>query len=332
MKKYIFLIPMIAFFLTSCSKEVDKISSTPKLTLTLSPPPFSVPAGTKFSADVSFNQFPNSTFDIFMPSSGKPTALAIFIHGGGFVGGDKSSIYSQGQDDIKSYLDHSIAFATINYRFKNENPDSSILISLADIKRCIQFIRYHASSFNIDKEKIACYGGSAGGGASIYLAFHPDMADPGNIDPIMKESTRIIAAGHLTSQCTYDPIRMEAMYAESGIDLFAIPGIEQSVLADFRADSISQFYIDPRLVALRHELEMLGWMTPDDPEFFVSNENPAASPSDRRTALHHPLQGKALDNKATEIGLAHVTHIPSLNLLAPNHETISQFMIRKLSE
>lgn len=332
MKKFLFLIPLFTIFLTSCSKEEDIIPTTPKLTLTYSQPHVSVPEDTKFAANVSFNNFPNSTFDIFMPSTDKPTALAIFIHGGGFVGGDKASIYSQSPDDIKSYLDHSIAFATINYRFKSENPDSSILISLADIKRCIQYIRYYATSFNIDKNRIACYGGSAGGGASIYLAFHPDMADSDNADPVMKESTKLTAAGHLTSQGTYDPIRMADMFAASEIDLFAIPGVEQSLLADYKVDSIGQFYTDPRLVAMRHELDMLGWMTPDDPEFYVSNGNSANPPTDRSTALHHPLQGKALDDMATQIGLKHVTNIPSLNIFAPNNETISQFMIRKLSQ
>ncbi len=184
----------------------------------------------------------------------------------------------------------------------------------------------------IDKTKVACYGGSAGGGASIYLAFHPDMADLTNADPILRQSTRIKSAGHLTSQCTYDPITMLSFFDSVGIDILSIPGIETSLMADYGISSFNQFYTDSSIVSLRNELNMLGWMTPDDPEFFTSNNNPNITPTERSEAIHHPLHAKILDSKANTIGLTHVANIPSFGIYAPNNETISEFMIRKLSE
>lgn len=315
----------------SCTKDSEP-SNNDTLHLKFSSPPVSVPSGTRYAANISYNNNPNSTFDIFLPASSQPTALVVFIHGGGFVGGDKASIYSQSPDDFQSYLQNSIAFASINYQFRTDKPDSGIIISLNDIKRCIQFIRYNANSLNIDKARIGCYGGSAGGGASIYLAFHPEMADPLSPDPIQRESTRLIAAGHLTSQCSYDPTVMVNVFKGAGIDVLAIPGLAQSLAEDYGLNSYDQFFTDANAIALRKELDLIGWMSPDDPEFYVSNGNPNIPPTERKMVIHHPLNAKALDDKATDIGLTHVTNIPSMNIFPLNNETISKFMIRKLTQ
>ncbi len=323
---YGFCILMVFF---SCEKE-SILNDTPDLELVYSTPPVPVPDGTRFSANVAYDDHTNAVFDILMPESSQPVPLVVFIHGGGFVGGDKATIYKQNPDNIKTYLDNSIAFATINYQFRTSDPDSGIIVSLKDIKRCIQFIRYHASSFNIDKTRIACYGGSAGGGASIYLAFHPDMADTTNEDPVLRESTRLTAAGHLTSQCSYDPVVVVGIFEAAGIDLSAIPDLKKSLAADYGLASFDQFYTDAEVIALRKELNMLGWMTVDDPEFFVSNGNPNVTPTKRSEVVHHPLHAKILIDKAASIGLPHVSNIPSMNIFAANNETISDFMIRKL--
>ncbi|HQW83438.1 MAG TPA: alpha/beta hydrolase fold domain-containing protein [Ferruginibacter sp.] len=328
--RFILSVALFVLMVTGCKKEENQ-TAAPTINLTFSTAPITVPTGVQFAADVSYNNSPNSKFDIFLPQSTAPTSLVIFIHGGGFVGGDKSEIYTNNPDNIQAYLQNNMAFATINYQFRTSNPDSGILLSLNDIKRCIQFIRYYASSFNIDKNKVACYGGSAGGGASIYLAFHPEMADNNNADPVLRESTRLTAAGHLTSQCSYDPVQMQNIFAAAGIDFFSIPGVATSLLSDFGLDSLNQLYTDPAIIAERHELDMLGWMSSDDPEFYVSNGNPNTTPTMRSEAIHHPLQAKALNDKATSIGLAHVTNIPSMGIYAVNNETISEFMIRKLT-
>ncbi len=94
-------------------------------------------------------------FDIWLAKSGKPTPLVIYIHGGGFVGGDKSKYYLS--QDWPRFLENGISIATINYRFMNEAP-YGILSSMNDAKRCLQYIRFHAKKYNIDKTRIACTG------------------------------------------------------------------------------------------------------------------------------------------------------------------------------
>jgi carboxylesterase type B len=61
-----------------------------------------------------------NTFDIWLAKSKQPTPLVIYIHGGGFTGGDKSKYFQS--EDVVRFLESGISVATINYRFMNEAP------------------------------------------------------------------------------------------------------------------------------------------------------------------------------------------------------------------
>ncbi|MGQ9580623.1 MAG: alpha/beta hydrolase, partial [Armatimonadota bacterium] len=87
--------------------------------------------------------------------------------------------------------------------------DAPIQDILRDAARAIQFVRANATKFNIDPKRIACFGSSAGAGTSLWLAAHPDMADPKSDDPVLRESSRISACACLNGQATYDLIEWQ---------------------------------------------------------------------------------------------------------------------------
>ena len=153
-------------------------------------------------ADVSYGSHPNNKLDLWLAKSDKPTPLVVFIHGGGFVGGDKSSANGEA---LKQCLDAGVSFASINYRFRTE---ASINVVLRDTARAIQFLRYKKEEFNLDPTRVATYGGSAGAGTSLWLAFRDDLADPKSDDPVLRESTRLTAAASSAGQATYDITQM----------------------------------------------------------------------------------------------------------------------------
>lgn len=75
--------------------------------------------------------------------------------------------------------------------------------------RGLQFVRSKATEWNIDKDRIAASGGSAGACSSLWLAFHPDLADPKSEDPVARESTRLLCAAVSRAQTTLDPQQMK---------------------------------------------------------------------------------------------------------------------------
>jgi acetyl esterase/lipase len=60
---------------------------------------------------------------------------------------------------------------------------------MSDVKRALQYIRYRADEFNIDKSKIILAGNSAGADISLWITFKNDLADAQNSDPVLRESS-----------------------------------------------------------------------------------------------------------------------------------------------
>src|SRR6185503_19680701 len=139
--------------------------------------------------------------------SDKPTPLIIHIHGGGFVRGDKRQINPA---LLKAARNAGISFASIHYRFV-DGKDTIFPAPQHDGARAVQFLKSKAREWNIDPKRVACMGGSAGAGISMWIGFHDDLADPKSDDPIKRESTRIQAIGTNGGQSTYDPIKIKEL-------------------------------------------------------------------------------------------------------------------------
>ena len=96
-----------------------------------------------------------------------------------------------------------ISVASISYRYTTT---AMLPAPHQDGARAIQFLRSKAKEWNLDASRVAAYGGSAGAGITLWLAFHDDMAeDPKSDDPIVRESTRLCCAATFGGQTTYDP-------------------------------------------------------------------------------------------------------------------------------
>src|SRR5581483_8975043 len=112
-----------------------------------------------------------------------------------------------------AYLREGISVVSVEYRFIPEATKDGevppVLGPLGDAARALQFVRSKAKEWNIDKTRIGATGGSAGACSSLWLAFHPDMADPKSSDPIAQESTRLTCAAVVGAQTTLDPQQMK---------------------------------------------------------------------------------------------------------------------------
>lgn len=264
-----------------------------------------------------------NTFDIWLADSEEPTPLVIFIHGGGFIGGDKSRYYDS--EDWPRFLEAGVSVATINYRYLNE-PPYGILGSMSDSKRCLQYIRHHAEKYNVDKNRIACSGGSAGAGTCLWLAFSGDMADPRNADPVLRESTRIVCAGAFATQATYDILQWSGILGlpemKSPQDLLVI-----ARAFGFKSPEGMDLY---KQTAIRQELDFLGKMDQNAPPFFVLNKADGGIPTSEDELNHHPLHAKALKNKADKLGLEAVIYAPAIGIEDESGIGMVDFFLEKL--
>ncbi|MFO0928765.1 MAG: alpha/beta hydrolase [Gemmataceae bacterium] len=164
------------------------------------------PRPTPTVANLAYGKHERQVLDFWQARSDRPTPLVLYIHGGGWVNGDKSGLSGPA---IRQFLDAGISVAAINYRFikqaVEEKVEPPVKAPLHDAARALQTIRSKAKEWNLDKARIGATGGSAGGCSSLWLAFHDDLADPKSEDPIARESTRLFCAAVNGAQTSLDP-------------------------------------------------------------------------------------------------------------------------------
>jgi acetyl esterase/lipase len=197
--------------------------------------------------------------------SDKPTPLIFFIHGGGWGAGNRTSgLYSV----LPNALKNGISVVSIEYRFISEATadklEPPVKGPMMDAARALQFVRSKAREWNIDKTRVGASGGSAGACTSLWLAFHDDLADAKNSDPIARESTRLLCAAVTGPQTSLDPNQMREWTPNSsyGAHAFGITGDAATKQSNFDA-----------FVAAREKI--LPWIAEYSPFALVSSDDPA---------------------------------------------------------
>jgi acetyl esterase/lipase len=235
--------------------------------------------------DEKYGPHERNVIDLWKAKSDKPTPLVVFIHGGGFRGGDKSGV---SPILLSRCLESGISVAAINYRLSQHAPFPAPML---DSARAIQFIRARASEWNIDSKRLACTGGSAGAGISLWLGFHDDLADPKNDDPVARQSTRLTCMGVLGAQSSYDPRVIKQWIGGRAHEHPALQPFYG--LKDDELDS-------PRAHKLYEEASAISYVTADDPPAFMFyNEAKGPLPDDANPGegIHHPNFGVELKKK-----------------------------------
>lgn len=102
------------------------------------------------------NVDPAQMMDIYFPASGGPWRTLVYVHGGSWMHGDKSEAAMFAH--LMTSLDYLVV--SINYRLY---PPARWPSMIEDVKCAIRSLRAHASEYNLDPNRIAAIGPSAGG-------------------------------------------------------------------------------------------------------------------------------------------------------------------------
>lgn len=256
--------------------------------------------------DVHYGPAERNVLDFWRAKSDQPTPVVIYIHGGGFISGDKSK--ARDERMIQQCLDAGVSFAAINYRYLDATaPMQNVL---RDCARALQFIRSKSAEWNVDKARIASYGGSAGAGASLWLSFHDDLADPKNADPILRESSRLVCAGAMSPQFSYDFLKWTDVFGTAAVDRFKGRYGDPQLYGFANADDLKS----PAGAKVRADCDMVGLISKDDVPVFISSSLPNLDLENTNQFLHHPKHAQLLYDRCREIGLPVVASIPALDI------------------
>lgn len=241
-------------------------------------------------ANSKYGPLERNVFDIWVPKTKRPAPLVVYIHGGGFVNGDKGNLSAT---LLKRLLDNGIGVMAINYSLM---PQHLYPQAYKDAARAIQFARSNAKGWNIDKDKVAAMGSSAGGLTSLWIGFRDDMADPKSDDPVLRESTRLRSMAVWSAQTTLvaDVVgpRVGMVTLKHSFYTGRFFGMKA---AEMQTEKGKQ---------LTSEASPLSHLTKDDPPvwaFYSVADKPQTDETTISDAIHHPYFGKVLKEEMDKL-------------------------------
>lgn len=125
------------------------------------------------------------TFDVLRPA--EPSgAVVLALQSGGWY-----SYYTSPENRIersRPLLDEGITVLIVRH---GSAPVYAVPDAVADVRRCVRYVRMHADELGIDPQRLGVQGGSAGGHLTLMLATTGDDGDPQAEDPVLRHSSRI---------------------------------------------------------------------------------------------------------------------------------------------
>lgn len=269
-------------------------------------------------ANARYGPHERHTLDVWQAKSAQPAALVVFIHGGGWHGGDKSAVPAALIEGLRA---RGIAVASINYRYTSM---AKLPGPLHDAARAVQFLRAKAGEWKIDRARIGAHGVSAGGCSALWLAYHDELADRASNDPVARESSRVQAAVGISAQTSLEP---EVVVEWMGPKVMSHPMILRAVGAKTVADVAAR---DAALGGVLRACSPIRLVSPGDaPVLLVfPTMGPLPAP-DAGSAIHHAQFGVKLKAAADAAGVACWLRIE--DAAAPAGPTAVAFLVEQLA-
>lgn len=196
----------------------EGVARTAEALAALQPPPAVEPL-----RDQRYGPDPRHRLDVFSPGAGSRPVL-VFVHGGGFVGGDKTRPGAFFYDNIGQWAARSgLVGVNITYRLA---PQHSYPAVVEDIAAALAWVRANIAAHGGDPARIVLMGQSAGAAhVGDYLAAH--AAAPGVASAMLVSGVHDVASypASPTTAAYYgnDPIKLAQRSAIPGLTRLTIP-------------------------------------------------------------------------------------------------------------
>ena len=218
--------------------------------------------------------------DVHYPVSAQgPAPVAVYVHGGGWTGGDKSS--GAGMADKDELLARGYIVAAVNYRLA---PQHKWPAQIQDVKAAVRFLRASAARFGLDPARVGAWGGSAGGHLVAMLGTTDASAGFDDSGGNLEQSSRVSAVVDL-----FGPADLTA--SDWGLDR------SPTAWQVFGATSPA----DPVLV----QASPVTWVSPDDPPFLILHgDKDATVPVSQSVTLDAALRAAGVPSRLVVVANA----------------------------
>ncbi len=271
--------------------------------------------GIQIHLNVAYGDHPRQRLDLYQPEGDDRAPLFVWLHGGGFSGGDKSHLPSLLRDYL---LGQGVAVASANYRFVD---DAELLAPLRDAARAIFFLISESKWGYLDSARVAFGGLSAGGVSACWL--------------VWGEGSRVVPKPRclalVDTQTTADPRAIRAL----------LPGPAWRIESFQRLFRLTpEQYDEPEWAAWLETFHFPARVTPASPPVFQLYKTPRlplTAELSVSTAIHHPRFGQLLKERLDAEGVPNDLQVRSLSSnseiwYSSALEKMAVFIVQSLTE
>jgi len=183
--------------------------------------------------------------DFYYPESDEGLLpVIIYLHGGGWYSGDKTSEF--GQKDIPELVSRGYMVVAVNYRLA---PKYKFPCQIEDVRAAVCFLRSNAEYYGIDPGRIGVFGESAGGHLAALLGVTGGSC---------------LCCGDSGCTCQNQSSAVQAV-----VDLFGPADLEKTFEIDRSLLMEHVFGTDDVESEIIKEASPVTWVSPDDPPFLI---------------------------------------------------------------
>ena len=153
--------------------------------------------------DIFYGPDPRHRLDIHQPEGRAEDLLPVFcyVHGGGFIGGDKNKPGLPYYDNIGQWAaSHGVLGVNITYRYA---PEFTYPSGAEDVAKALAWVDAHVHEFNGDPSRVVIMGHSAGSAHVASFIATPDL----------RANLTYVPRGAILSSGVYDPAHCAEEYA-----------------------------------------------------------------------------------------------------------------------
>jgi acetyl esterase/lipase len=128
--------------------------------------------------NVKYGDDPKQSLDVYSPTVGKGKKLPVilYVHGGGWTGGDKSNV----AEKPSFFTNKGYVFVSVNHRL---SPKASYVEMANDVSSAVKWVYDNADTYQIDRSKINLMGHSAGGQLVMLVGTNPEYLNKVGLTP-----------------------------------------------------------------------------------------------------------------------------------------------------
>jgi len=284
-------------------------SGQPSSTSTTAPPYLSKLGTIEKDIAYSFTDLFNLKLDVYYPSSAPgPMASVMYLHGGAWVGGDKSS--AANSPEVIDLVKRGFLVASVNYGLA---PQFSILEQIENAKCAVRFLRANTSRFGIDPNRIGVIGESAGGHLAAVLGTADKTAGLDGVGGFADQSSRLGAVVDF-----YGPTDLRVLFN----------GYPPIVLQELIGTS------DPNSVIL-DKINPLTYVSADDPPFLIiQGGKDTVVPPSQSQDLYDKLQTTGVASTLVVVKNAEHSFTPAGGAISPTRTeitaTVADYFVTRL--